>query len=558
VRPTALVRAQDWRRVNVALTRAKAKLLIIGDVDTLMHGAPVLSNCLKLCKQNQWVTTLPPNAHLLYACPTLLRDVPEAPAEASPTAAVTAPSVHVVNGGFTPSYVGGASVAPLRDVSLASSLSTLPSTCVPSVASTVASHAAPVAAAGEPPANPAIAAPSTGSEGPAPAPSLSGTHVGPRVEGLLASGPSPASRSRFKLRSQTHTPASKSAKSAVPMQSVSQSVSLSVQTQTAPALVAASGGLGQASALQVQTGASAASASKAQSPEQTLARSRLQSAAADRAEGPAPVSNLPSCVPQTAQPHDVSAAQSEQPEREAARTHTRQQMPSHMHAQAGHASAIADLCHMPASLADEATTTQRRSSVTSPSAMDQSQLVSPTPGVSGTQLSVRGHKRLGVRNSSMLMTSSQTRVVPSPTAKPRAMAELPRASSLHSITTCTSNKNSSSSSSNSCGAQKTAPPILGAQATTAGKKKQLGATRARTAAMPGRHGPGRHAGLANAPAQNPNKRPGYRIAARAMCPYHTCGYLCPSSACFREAQGSSPPKKMRQTTLFSAVPPKPT
>ena len=52
---------KDWRRVNVALTRARTKLLILGSRNTLV-GNELLRNLIKLMDGNGWLYDLPANA----------------------------------------------------------------------------------------------------------------------------------------------------------------------------------------------------------------------------------------------------------------------------------------------------------------------------------------------------------------------------------------------------------------------------------------------------------------------------------------------------------------
>ncbi len=52
---------KDWRRVNVAFTRARSKLLILGSKSTLL-GNELLSDFVKLMERKQWCYDLPSNA----------------------------------------------------------------------------------------------------------------------------------------------------------------------------------------------------------------------------------------------------------------------------------------------------------------------------------------------------------------------------------------------------------------------------------------------------------------------------------------------------------------
>ncbi|KAL3464748.1 AAA domain-containing protein [Aspergillus heterothallicus] len=52
----------DWRRVNVAFTRARTKLLVLGSKRTLHNGNELLGKYVKLVQQRGWVYDLPKNA----------------------------------------------------------------------------------------------------------------------------------------------------------------------------------------------------------------------------------------------------------------------------------------------------------------------------------------------------------------------------------------------------------------------------------------------------------------------------------------------------------------
>lgn len=52
---------RDWRRVNVAITRARSKLIIVGSVRTLRMD-DVLRRLIDLCTDRGWLYNLPPNA----------------------------------------------------------------------------------------------------------------------------------------------------------------------------------------------------------------------------------------------------------------------------------------------------------------------------------------------------------------------------------------------------------------------------------------------------------------------------------------------------------------
>jgi hypothetical protein len=51
----------DFRRLNVAFSRARAKMLVVGSRATLTHS-PVLSAFIRLADASSWVVSLPPKA----------------------------------------------------------------------------------------------------------------------------------------------------------------------------------------------------------------------------------------------------------------------------------------------------------------------------------------------------------------------------------------------------------------------------------------------------------------------------------------------------------------
>ena len=50
----------DWRRINVALTRARHKLVLVGSEETLRH-APLLAALLQLLREKEWTVELLPD-----------------------------------------------------------------------------------------------------------------------------------------------------------------------------------------------------------------------------------------------------------------------------------------------------------------------------------------------------------------------------------------------------------------------------------------------------------------------------------------------------------------
>lgn len=63
---------EDYRRMNVALSRAKKKLIIIGSYRTLTEGSTVLEPVLKDIATRKWMETLPHNALEIYKEPVFL------------------------------------------------------------------------------------------------------------------------------------------------------------------------------------------------------------------------------------------------------------------------------------------------------------------------------------------------------------------------------------------------------------------------------------------------------------------------------------------------------
>jgi DNA replication ATP-dependent helicase Dna2 len=51
----------DWQRLNVALTRARVKLLVVGSARTLA-GVPLLARLVGMAREGGWLVQLPPEA----------------------------------------------------------------------------------------------------------------------------------------------------------------------------------------------------------------------------------------------------------------------------------------------------------------------------------------------------------------------------------------------------------------------------------------------------------------------------------------------------------------
>ncbi|CRG84877.1 DNA replication ATP-dependent helicase Dna2 [Talaromyces islandicus] len=92
---------RDWRRVNVAFTRARTKLLVIGSMSTLRDGDGLLRKYVALMEKEQWIYNLPKDAledHVfessddLALSPTQRRTKPVAAAATSPRSIDLTPS----------------------------------------------------------------------------------------------------------------------------------------------------------------------------------------------------------------------------------------------------------------------------------------------------------------------------------------------------------------------------------------------------------------------------------------------------------------------------------
>jgi DNA replication ATP-dependent helicase Dna2 len=56
----------DYRRLNVALSRARKKLIMIGSTQTLAIGNSVLAPLLDRMKEKRWIEALPENVTDVY------------------------------------------------------------------------------------------------------------------------------------------------------------------------------------------------------------------------------------------------------------------------------------------------------------------------------------------------------------------------------------------------------------------------------------------------------------------------------------------------------------
>jgi len=63
---------KDWRRINVAFTRAKRKLIVLGSVSTL-GNSDVCREFLELLQKQQWIYSLPADAHQITHAPSQIR-----------------------------------------------------------------------------------------------------------------------------------------------------------------------------------------------------------------------------------------------------------------------------------------------------------------------------------------------------------------------------------------------------------------------------------------------------------------------------------------------------
>lgn len=66
---------KDWRRINVAITRAKTKLIMIGSKRTLMNGGDVLKGLIQICEKRGWMHDLREGEHYFPELATQLSGI---------------------------------------------------------------------------------------------------------------------------------------------------------------------------------------------------------------------------------------------------------------------------------------------------------------------------------------------------------------------------------------------------------------------------------------------------------------------------------------------------
>ena len=57
---------RDWHRINVAITRARVKLVIVGSGTTLSH-VPMLAELMSMVKDQHWHVQMPEDALEMYS-----------------------------------------------------------------------------------------------------------------------------------------------------------------------------------------------------------------------------------------------------------------------------------------------------------------------------------------------------------------------------------------------------------------------------------------------------------------------------------------------------------
>jgi DNA replication ATP-dependent helicase Dna2 len=97
---------QDWRRINVAFTRARTKLLIIGSMATL-SGNELLSKFFDIMRENDWIYQLPMNALEMHTFESMnLTNLSMASTAGAATRSKHAPDSSVVQKGPMVSTIG--------------------------------------------------------------------------------------------------------------------------------------------------------------------------------------------------------------------------------------------------------------------------------------------------------------------------------------------------------------------------------------------------------------------------------------------------------------------
>lgn len=77
---------RDWRRVNVAFTRARTKLLVLGSKSTLRDGNELLCKYVRLVESHGWIYDLPPGAAESHVFESATLDATQALLQDSPPA----------------------------------------------------------------------------------------------------------------------------------------------------------------------------------------------------------------------------------------------------------------------------------------------------------------------------------------------------------------------------------------------------------------------------------------------------------------------------------------
>ncbi|KAJ5217327.1 hypothetical protein N7468_010335 [Penicillium chermesinum] len=82
---------KDWRRVNVAFTRARTKLLVLGSRSTLRDGNDLLKKYVRLMEGKDWVYNLPPSAAENHVFHSTILDSSQIPISPSAAKALKSP-----------------------------------------------------------------------------------------------------------------------------------------------------------------------------------------------------------------------------------------------------------------------------------------------------------------------------------------------------------------------------------------------------------------------------------------------------------------------------------